>query len=387
MGAILLALLLHYRPAYSLEYTLSAVHAQEGEPVTAHLTITAHTPLPVIVIAEFLPPAVTLSSGASQIVLSLKAGESAVIEYTLLCQQRERVHLGNIHVQGGHFPHLFFYEALHLTSRSLVIYPKISKLHRGLFPHRTQVYAGNYPSRSYGEGIEYGNTREYVPGDNVRRMNWRVSQKWSRLHVNEYTYERNADVIIMIDSLTSIGDHTLNTLDLSVQGAASLVQYYLQRKDRVGFIDYGGMFRWVKPAMGQKQFYRIMDRLLETQVTFSYVSKDITLVPKRILPPGAMVIVFSPLIDQRILRTVGDLVVRKFDVSLIIPSPALILARLLPDTPTNALASQFWRLRYGQAITRLRQLGIGIVEWDGEISLENVLASLRRTRQRIKRIG
>ncbi len=387
IGSIWLALLLHYRPGYSLTYTLSATKAQEGEEVTAHVELTAHTSLPVLAFDEILPRALEPVTGDHQVVLSLRAGETTTLTYTLRCKHRERLALGNLHIQTGHFPHLFFYETLRPASHPLLIYPKISFVRRGIFPRYTQVYAGNYTSRSSGEGLEYSNTRSYSPGDHFRRINWRVSQRWTHLYVNEYTRERNADVIIMIDSLMSIGDSTLNTLDLSVQGAASLVHYYLQRKDRVGFIDYGGMFRWVKPAMGQKQFYRIMDRLLESQITFSYVSKDITLVPKRILPPEALVIVFSPLLDQRILRTLADLVARKFDVSLIIPSPPLILARLLPDTPLNALAVQLWRLRYSQAVTYLRQLGIGIVEWNGEHSLEQVLVTLRRVRRRTRLRG
>ena len=62
--------------------------------------------------------------------------------------------------------------------------------------------------------------------------------------MNDYYCERNADVVILLDTLVSIGTERVNTLDVAVRAAASLAAHYLYCKDRVGLINYGGVCTW-----------------------------------------------------------------------------------------------------------------------------------------------
>jgi len=137
-----------------------------------------------------------------------------------------------------------------------------------------------------GEGIEPGDIRQFAPGDRIRQVNWRASLRLGALYVTEHHRERNADVVLMLDTLAEVGPPRDGTLDLGVRATASLAAAYLARKDRVGLINYGGTIDWVRPATGRAQYERLADTLLRAAVVFTYVSKDLAFVPPRVLPPS-----------------------------------------------------------------------------------------------------
>jgi uncharacterized protein (DUF58 family) len=241
---------------------------------------------------------------------------------------------------------------------------------------------GNYVSPSVGEGLEPGDIRAFVPGDRVRHVNWRASLRFRRLFVTQYHLERNADVILMLDTLAEAGVSPDTTLDASIRAAAALATAYLARKDRVGLIEYCGPFRWVRPDSGRTHHERLLEALLRADVMFSYVTQEVALVPRRVLPPQALVIAISPLLDARFEQAVTDLAARGFDVTVLSPSPIPLVRRARRATPSVDLACRLWALERQGRAEALRRLGITIVEWDPADPLEAALVGLTGPRRR-----
>jgi len=144
-------------------------------------------------------------------------------------------------------------------------------------------------------------------------VNWRASLRFRRLFVTQYHQERNADVVLMLDTLTEAGAPPDTTLDVSIRAAAALATAYLARKDRVGLIEYCGPFRWVRPNSARASRTDLRS-LLRADVMFSYVTQEVALVPRRILPPQALVIAISPLLDRGSTRRWSTLAARGFDL-------------------------------------------------------------------------
>ena len=121
-----------------------------------------------------------------------------------------------------------------------------------------------------GEGIEFADIRPFAPGDRVRRVNWRASARRERLYVNESHPERASDVILFLDSFAEARGSGEGTIDQAVRAASSLADAYLERRNRVGLVSFGGILRWLPPEMGMRQQYRIVDALIETELARSY---------------------------------------------------------------------------------------------------------------------
>ena len=140
--------------------------------------------------------------------------------------------------------------------------------------------------------------------------------------MNEQHPERNTDVILFLDTFDDVeSDDDRGTFDMTVRAATSLAHLYLQRKDSVGLVSFGGYLSWLLPASGTPQLYRIVDSLLQMNIVLSFASKGVDILPPRSLPPRALVLALSPLLDPRSAAALLDLRARGFDLVVIEVSP------------------------------------------------------------------
>jgi uncharacterized protein (DUF58 family) len=263
--------------------------------------------------------------------------------------------------------------------RELRVYPRENVLQRILQPRETQLFAGNEVSRRKGEGIEFADVRLWAPGDPLKRVNWRASARRGELWVNESHPERNTDVILFVDSFAEARREGTGTLDLAVRATAALADAYVRRRDRVGLIAFGGILRWLAPGTGTVQLYRIVDALLDTQIVLSYYWKEIDVIPRRTLPPSALVLALSPLLDARSVGALLDLRARGFDLAVIDVSPVPFAPR--PRGGIDAIAYDVWTLRREALRHRLQRAGVAVAEWRDDVQLQAILEEVRAFRR------
>ena len=371
-------------PRWTLVHEISSARLFEGERLRVTWTLTAVTPLPQVEVFEALPAAAQLLSGSNRAVLALGAGERASWSYEVGFPERARVILGVVHLRAWAPSGLVAVEAVHREPRAVHVYPRAAPLPRLPIPLRTQTSIGNYVSALVGEGLEPGEIRPFAPGDRVRHVNWRASLRLNRLFVTRYQQERNADVVLMLDTLGHAGAGATSSLSEALRAAASLAAAYLARKDRVGLIEYGGVLRWVRPGSGRRHFERLLDTLLRAEVTFTYVAKDLDLVPPRVLPPQALVIALSPLLDARFVQAAENLAARGFDLVVIAVDPVAATRAALAPTPLVDAACRLWRLERAVRLDALAARGLRVLAWDADEPLEIALARVpvrRRARR------
>jgi uncharacterized protein (DUF58 family) len=365
-------------PDFTVTHAVSATRLFEGDRVEVTVTLSARSWIPAIELLEPLPPTTRLVAGSNRAVFALGPGEEIRWRYTLACAGRGRFSLGTLYVRVWENFGLRVREALHRDPKPVSVYPRAVPLRRLPQPRRTQTSVGNYVSPAVGQGLEPADIRPFAPGDRVRHVNWRASLRLGKLFVTQYHQERNADVVLMLDTLSQVGISPASSLDLSVQAAASLAASYLARKDRVGLIEYGGVVRWVRPGSGRIQLERLLDALLAVEVFFSYVTHDLALVPPRVLPPQALVIGLSPLVDPRFMKALGDLVARGFDVVLLSPSPVEVTRAALGRSPMDELACRLWALEREAQLADLRRRGLRVLDWRPDQPLELAIGGAGR---------
>jgi len=246
-------------------------------------------------------------------------------------------------------------------------------------PTRTQPFLGTHVARARGEGIEFADIRPFRVGDRVRQINWRATARRGAPQVNERHPEHSSDVVLLLDTFEEARDEAGGTLDSAVRAAAALARAHLARRDRVGLVDFGGTLHWLEPGFGTTQLYRIIDALLASDIAFSYAWRNVDSIPIRVLPPGALVLVISPLLDKRSVAVITDLRRRGCDLTVIEVSP---LGHISPGrSPADAVAYELWRLQREALRTRLRSLGIGVAVWERDDTLGPALEGVNRFRR------
>ena len=314
--------------------------------------------------------------------IRLAAGESRTLELPLRCVRWGALGVGPALVRARDALGFHSWEGRVGHSAALRVYPSVETLHALLPPLETQVFIGNQVSRAKGEGVEFADIRAWTPGDRVRRINWRVSARRGELHVNEEHPERNTDVVLFLDTFGEVEHAGRGTLDLAVRAATSLAHRYLGRKDRVGLVSFGGFLSWLFPASGTLQLYKIVDSLLQMDIVLTFAAKGVDFLPPRTLPPKALVIALTPLLDTRSASALLDLRARGFDLVVIEVSPVPFV-----DPGKGELADlsyRLWRLSRESLRARYQRAGVPVVEWqDGvplNVPLEEVAAFRRYAR-------
>ena len=112
--------------------------------------------------------------------------------------------------------------------------------------------SGQQSSRLYGRGMDYAESRAYQPGDDVRRMDWRLTARSGKLHTKLYQEEREGRLLILLDTHASLRFGTRARFK-SVQAArAAAVAAWLAVRagERVGLMAFGGSDRLLRPQGG-----------------------------------------------------------------------------------------------------------------------------------------
>ena len=375
-----LALLPRRRPPeLDIDVTLSSSRCFEGEEVTITATVRAAPPLDEVIL-ELQPAAqVTLADASLRTQPFLRSGRASA-RWVIRPERWGRLSPGTVRVAGR--------AGALQTSRQidldpLEVFPRPARMRPRLVPAELLRRIGEHTGRAVGDGVEFAGIRPYVPGDQLRDVNRAVSIRRGQLHVNQRAAARAADLVVMIDAFGDSGPVSERTLDLAVHGAAALVTAYLRVSDRAGLVVLGGLLRWLGPAAGDRQFYRIAEMMLAARYD-SFVTPDVGRIPRTALPPGTLVVVFSPLLDPRGFGAISDLRQRGF--------PLIVVDTLRDEPPAGTradtrLALRLWRLDRTATRSGLRALGIPVLGWDTGTELDSVLAPLRQPPPGVRRLA
>jgi uncharacterized protein (DUF58 family) len=372
-------------PDLRVALELDRERALEEEEVTLTIELYARDPASRLEVLVDLPRQLEPVEGRNPVAIRLERDEERQLELRLRCARWGGFTIRDVHLRARDPTGLFAWTRTVERPLTLRVYPRPEALRELVRPRETQVFAGNRVARQKGEGLEFADLRPFAAGDRIRRINWRASARRGELWVNEQYTERNADVIVFLDSFVEVRSDRGSTLDQAIRAAASLTERYLAQKDRVGLVNFGGVLNWLQPGTGLTQLYRVVESLLNTEVTLSYAWKEIDILPRGTLPPSALVIALTPLLDDRAVRALLDLRARGFDLVIVEVSPLPFVSA--PPGQSGELAYRLWRLRREARRLEYERAGAPVVEWHEDVPLtavlEGVSAFRRHARARV----
>ena len=365
-------------PGLDVTVDLGTERTLEGDDVPMTVTLRTERAIDRADVVVELPRGVELADGELARSVRLHAGEERELELAIRCTSWGVYDVGELRIHARDTFRLVTWAARIDAAHRLKVYPRPVALRQLLEPMQTQAFAGSQVARVKGDGVEYADIREFVPGDRMRSINWRASARRRVLVVNERHPERNADVVLFVDSFTDVRGAGRSLLEEAIRAAASLATRYLERRDRVGLVSFGGVLRWLQPGMGASQRYRLVETMLETGVAPTYTWRDVNIIPARTLPPAALVVALSPLVDPRFVAALEDLRGRRFDVAVVELDPVPLVGP--GRTEVERAAYRLWLLDREARRARLESRGIGVATW-GDDELDAVLQEVRTFRR------
>jgi uncharacterized protein (DUF58 family) len=261
---------------------------------------------------------------------------------------------------------------------------------------------GMHESRSHGIGSEFAQYRPYIPGDDLRSLDWRVFARTDRYYVRQYRSETNLDAWLVVDATASMrfASGPTTKFDVARMLAAALAYLLVHQGDRVGLRPVGAAHDAMPPRGGERHLHVLLHALERTEPEGAgSVSAALAEGLERFRRRGP-VFVFSDLYEPA--SAIGDAVARLaragFDVALFhVLDPVerrLEIARetefvgLEGDGKLTADPRRLRRgylARLGEHIAALRRAcaadGAEFVEVDTSAPLDEALARYLRARR------
>jgi uncharacterized protein (DUF58 family) len=126
-------------------------------------------------------------------------------------------------------------------------------------------FAGEYHSTFRGRGMEFDEVRPYLPGDEVRTIDWNVTARMGQPYVKKYVEERELTVMLMVDASGSgdFGTEGMFKRELAAELAAVLSFSATTNKDKVGLMIFTDKVElYIPPRKGRRHVLRLVRDLL-----------------------------------------------------------------------------------------------------------------------------
>jgi uncharacterized protein (DUF58 family) len=185
------------------------------------------------------------------------------------------------------------------------------------------ILSGLHRSPHHGQSVEFAEHKEYAPGDDVRRIDWKAYGKFDKYYVKQFEQETNLRCYLVVDASGSMGwkgaEGRLTKLEYASSLAASLAYLLVRQADAAGLVLCGDrVVRAIPPAASAGHLVPLMDALSgavpagETRLGAA-VDWIVEHAPRR-----AAVVVLTDLFDkdERALRKLAQLGRRKHEVTL-----------------------------------------------------------------------
>lgn len=166
----------------------------------------------------------------------------------------------------------------------------------------TDAWAGEYESAFRGQGMEFEDVRAYVPGDDIRRIDWNVTARAGAPFVKQHREERELTVVLAVDVSSSglFGSVRRTKNEVAAEIAAVLAYSAIKSNDKVGLVVFTDhVEHFIPPKKGRAHLWRVIRDILTFRPTRGGTSIKVALeFLGRVLSRRAVIFLVSDLLDH-----------------------------------------------------------------------------------------
>ena len=261
-------------------------------------------------------------------------------------------------------------------AQSVKVYPNLREMEKyELLARRGRLQQmGLRNARLRGGGSEFESLREYVPGDEYKKIDWSATARRGKLITRQYEAERSQNIVLLLDTGRTMLQPVQKQakLDFVVDTALMLAYVAAASGDKVGLMSFDAEVRsWLPPAKSKAQVYQILEHLynLDARLVESDYRDALQNLATR-WRRRSLVVLFTDLVDpdssSQILDAIPMIEGLHRVVCVTVSDPNIVgSARLVPesagDVYRKAVATQVLQERR-QAITVLRRRGVWTID-------------------------
>ena len=129
------------------------------------------------------------------------------------------------------------------------------------------IMSGIHRSRSKGFSVEFEEHREYSPGDEIRRIDWKALGKFDRYFIKEYEDETNLRAYLLLDTSASMdySSDGITKFDYGCTLTASLAYLILRQQDAAGLVTFSNRIENIIPPRAKRDYLTQIVNALENQ--------------------------------------------------------------------------------------------------------------------------
>ena len=219
----------------------------------------------VVRVREVVPPLLTPGAGRDRL-LVLPPGVETRDEQLFVPAHRGKAHAGLLHLRVRGPWGLAWRQGKRDLPWDVIVYPSLKMAALRALPAQTQRRrdAGFRNMRRIGEGRLFESIKEWVPGDEIRSIDWKATARRGKLMSRQYEDERRQQVMMVIDAgrlLTAEIDGRPR-LEAAIDAALDLAHSAVQHDDNIGLLVFADeVLQFVPPTRGRRALRQVLDAL------------------------------------------------------------------------------------------------------------------------------
>jgi uncharacterized protein (DUF58 family) len=220
----------------------AVIRVNRYQRITVQLEVRNRWPLPVRSLLVTDSPGGIYPDAPPVYLVSLGPRESVSLSWMAETRDRGELHVGPVTVSGPGPFGMRPWRATHALPLTVIVYPAVFPL---TLEHKRGLPAGSIAvlNRLYEDVSRFRSLREYTPGDELRRINWKVSARLGKLHTMEYMPSLYFPVLVLLNLNAS--DYPLDArhhqIERAIELAGSLVVHFIGMKQEVGLAATGSL--------------------------------------------------------------------------------------------------------------------------------------------------
>jgi len=174
------------------------------------------------------------------------------------------------------------------------------------------LFGGNHKSRTYGSSCEFADYRDYIPGDDITKIDWNAYARFDKLYLKLFLDERQVHTRIYIDASRSMDYGNGKKAEMALQIAATLAYLSICEMDRVSiyYIKENKVHEVISNIVGKESFYNSIGKLNEIEFSDDCFISD-SILPTKVGYGDGMSIIISDFLTNNDYESAIDYLVGK----------------------------------------------------------------------------